>query len=145
MNNVELIGRLVADPVLRFIPGNSMAVANFTLAIDKGYSKEKKAELVSMGKPTADFIRIKVWSKQAENCSQYLSKGKLAAVQGSISTYRYTGNDNVVRYVTEVHANRVEFLEWGEKREHNKDDDFSFSYGNFEDFQAIEDDDDVPF
>jgi len=147
MNNVVLIGRLARDPELRFVPGSGMAVANFTMAIDKGLTREKKQEFESQGKPTADFIRIVVWGKQAENCSQYLAKGKLVAIQGSIQTSSYKSNTGETRYTTEVLANRVEFLEWGEKTPASggKNDDFSFGAGSFEDFQSIEDDDDVPF
>ena len=147
MNNVVLIGRLVRDPELRFVPGSGMAVANFTMAIDKGLTREKKQEFESQGKPTADFIRIVVWGKQAENCSQYLAKGKLVAIQGSIQTGSYKTTTGETKYTTEVLANRVEFLEWGEKAPASsaKNDDFSFGAGNFEEFQSIEDDDDVPF
>jgi single-strand DNA-binding protein len=146
MNSVVLIGRLVRDPELRFVPGSGMAVANFTMAIDKGLTREKKQEFESQGKPTADFVRIVVWGKQAENCSQYLAKGKLVAIQGSIQTGSYKTNTGETRYSTDVLANRVEFLEWGEKSQSSpKNDDFSFGSGNFEDFQSIEDDDDVPF
>lgn len=147
MNSVVLIGRLVRDPELRFVPGSGMAVANFTMAIDKGLTREKKQEFENQGKPTADFIRIVVWGKQAENCSQYLAKGKLVAIQGSIQTSSYKSNAGETRYTTEVLANRVEFLEWGEKSQSSgtKNDDFSFGAGSFEDFQSIEDDDDVPF
>lgn len=147
MNNVVLIGRLARDPELRFVPGSGMAVANFTMAIDKGLTREKKQEFESQGKPTADFIRIVVWGKQAENCSQYLAKGKLVAIQGSIQTGSYKSPAGETRYTTEVLANRVEFLEWGEKTPStaSKNDDFSFGAGSFEDFQSIEDDDDVPF
>ncbi len=84
MNSVVLIGRLVRDPELRFVPGSGMAVANFTMAIDKGLTREKKQEFESQGKPTADFVRIVVWGKQAENCSQYLAKGKLVALASII-------------------------------------------------------------
>ncbi|HAS73516.1 MAG TPA: single-stranded DNA-binding protein [Clostridiales bacterium UBA8960] len=147
MNSVVLIGRLVRDPELRFVPGSGMAVANFTMAIDKGLTREKKQEFENQGKPTADFIRIVVWGKQAENCSQYLAKGKLVAIQGSIQTSSYKSTAGETRYTTEVLANRVEFLEWGEKTPSSsaKNDDFSFGAGSFEDFQSIEDDDDVPF
>lgn len=146
MNNVVLIGRLARDPELRFVPGTGMAVANFTLAIDKGLTREKKQEFEAQGKPTADFIRIVVWGKQAENCSQYLAKGKLVAIQGSIQTSSYKATTGETRYKTEVLANRVEYLEWGEKKESGAaKDDFSFGAGSFEDFQTIEDDDDVPF
>ncbi len=147
MNSVVLIGRLARDPELRFVPGSGMAVANFTMAIDKGLTREKKQEFESQGKPTADFVRIVVWGKQAENCSQYLAKGKLVAIQGSIQTGSYKTPAGETRYTTEVLANRVEFLEWGEKTQSsaNRTDDFSFGGNQFEDFQSIEDDDDVPF
>ncbi|MDN5300333.1 MAG: single-strand DNA-binding protein [Clostridiales bacterium] len=147
MNSVVLIGRLARDPELRFVPGSGMAVANFTMAIDKGLTREKKQEFESQGRPTADFIRIVVWGKQAENCSQYLSKGKLVAIQGSIQTGSYKTQTGETRYTTEVLANRVEFLEWGERTStpNRSNDDFSFGSGGFDDYQAIEDDDDVPF
>lgn len=146
MNSVVLIGRLARDPELRFVPGSGMAVANFTMAVDKGLTREKKQEFESQGKPTADFIRIVVWGKQAENCSQYLSKGKLVAINGSIQSGSYKSQTGETRYTTEVLANRVEFLEWGDKKpSSNGNDDFSFGTSNFNDYQAIEDDDDVPF
>lgn len=147
MNSVVLIGRLARDPELRFVPGSGMAVANFTMAIDKGLTREKKAEFEKQGKPTADFIRIVVWGKQAENCSQYLAKGKLVAINGSIQTSSYKTNEGETRYTTEVLANRVEFLEWGDKVQHSNgsNDDFAFGSSGQDDFQSIEDDDDVPF
>ncbi len=146
MNSVVLIGRLARDPELRFVPGSGMAVANFTMAVDKGLTREKKQEFESQGRPTADFIRIVVWGKQAENCSQYLSKGKLVAIQGSIQTGSYKTQTGETRYTTEVLANRVEFLEWGDKNQSSKrKDDFSFGDDQFDDYQALEDDDDVPF
>jgi len=143
MNSVILIGRLARDPELRFVPGSGMAVANFTMAIDKGLTREKKQEFESQGRPTADFPRIVVWGKQAENCSQYLAKGKLAAVRGSIQTSSYKSTSGETRYTTEVLADRVEFLEFTEKQQ-GHDDNYAFE-PTFEDFQTIEDDDDVPF
>ncbi len=144
MNNVTLIGRAARDPELRFVPGSGMAVANITMAIDKGLSREKKQEYESQGKPTADFIRIVIWGKQAENASQYLEKGKLFAVLGSIQTSNYKTSTGETRYVTKVLANRVEFLEWANVKSDNGD--FSFEgQPSFADFQNIENDDDVPF
>lgn len=111
MNNVVLIGRLTKEPELKFLQ-TGMAVCNFTLAIDKNLSKEKRQEMESKGQPTADFINIVVWGKQAESCANYLDKGRLTAVQGRIQTRSYEANDGTRRYVTEVVANHVEFLEW---------------------------------
>jgi len=151
MNNVVLIGRLARDPELRFVPGSGMAVANFTMAIDKGLTREKKQEFERQGKPTADFIRIVVWGKQAENCGQYLEKGKLVGIQGSIQTSSFKQPNGEVRYTTEILASRVEFLEFGMKIDGKsvqfepEKNNFDFGARAFDDFQSIEDDDDVPF
>jgi len=156
MNNVVLIGRLVRDPELKFIPSSGTAVAKFTLAVDKELSKDMKADFESKGKPTADFIQITVFGKQAENCANYLKKGIMTSVSGRISTGSYTTKAGDKRYTTEVIANRVEFLEWGggssgnksssqksSSSQNNSEDDFA----NFEEDDIFEptDDDDIPF
>ncbi len=117
MNNVVLIGRLTKDPETRFISGSGMQVTQFTLAVNKDLSKDKKQQFESEGKPTADFIRIVAWGKQAENCSRYLSKGRRVAINGSISTSSYKDDNGETRYSTDVMARNVEFLE---KAESNK-------------------------
>ena len=118
-----MIGRLTKDPELKYLPGgNNTAIANFTLAVDRNLSKEKKQELESRNQPTADFIQIVVWGKQAENCSQYLSKGSQVAVQGRIETGSYEAKDGTRRYTTEVVAERVQFLDTKQKQ--NNQDDF---------------------
>lgn len=135
MNSVILIGRLVRDPELKVVPATGTSVVRFTLAIDKDLTREKKQEFTNSGKPTADFIRVVVWGKQADNCHNYLTKGKLVAVQGSIQTSSYRAQNGEMRYSTDVIANKVEFLEWGEKkpsRPSTRDDFDSFS-GEFED------------
>ncbi|MCQ4924908.1 single-stranded DNA-binding protein [Tissierella carlieri] len=121
MNNVVLIGRLTKDPELRYIPGSGTAIARFGLAVDKGLSKDKKQEFESKNQPTADFINIAVWGKSAENCANYLVKGRLVGIQGRISTNSYE-KDGVKRYTTEVVASNVEFLEWGEKSNNQSND-----------------------
>lgn len=120
-NVVVLIGRLTKDPSLRYIPGSGAAVSTFTLAVDKGLSKDKKQEMEAKNQPTADFIRIVVWGKSAENCANYLAKGRLVGVQGRINTGSYTKDDGTKVYTTDVVANQVEFLEWGDK---NNNDDY---------------------
>lgn len=146
MNNVALIGRLTRDPELRFIAGSGTPVTQFTLAVDKNLSKEKRQQFESQNKPTADFIRIVVWGKQAENCANHLEKGRRVAIQGSISVTSYKSNTGETRYNTDVVASYVEFLEFGEKGKHQGkpsitvfDDDFA------NDFRKIEDDEDIPF
>ena len=110
MNLTVLIGRLIQDPELRFLPGNGTAAATFTLAVDKGLSKDKKTEFQKNDKPTADFIRIKTWGKQAENCANYLAKGKKVSVQGSIETGSYEKDGRKV-YTTDINAQKVTFLD----------------------------------
>lgn len=101
MNSVELIGRLVRDPEVRYAGESQMAVATFTLAIDR----------MSKGERKADFPRIKVFGRQAENCEKYLHKGSLAGIAGSIQTGNYQNKNGETVYTTDVVANRVEFLD----------------------------------
>lgn len=115
MNNVILTGRLTRDPELRYIPGSGQAVTKFSLAVDKGLSRDKKQEMESQNKPTADFINIVVWGKQAENAANYLVKGRLVAIQGRLQSGSYEDKDGKRVYTTDVVASNVEFLEWGDK------------------------------
>lgn len=108
MNNVVLIGRLTRDPEVRYTP-EQMAVARFTLAIDRPVGKGKEKQ--------TDFPTVVVFGKQAENCEKYISKGRLVAVQGRIQTGSYTNKDGVKVYTTDVVANNVEFLDKGDRTE----------------------------
>lgn len=156
MNNVVLIGRLVRDPDLKFIPSTGAAVANFSIAVDKELSRAKRDEFRSQGKQTADFINIVVYNKPAENCANYLSKGKMCAVNGRIASRTYTANNGEKKYITEVVANRVEFLDWSEKGQGNNSmgaknnaPKESNPFENFSDdendiFQPV-DDEEIPF
>lgn len=107
MNSIILIGRLTKDPELRYTP-NGKAVCSFTLAVDRPYSGDKKE---------ADFINIVVWNKVGENCAQYLKKGRKAAVQGRLQIRSYEDDKGYKKYITEVVANSVEFLEFGNKQQ----------------------------
>ncbi|NBI08089.1 single-stranded DNA-binding protein [Senegalia massiliensis] len=138
MNKVILIGRLTKDPELRFLPGNGTAVSTFTLAVDKNLSKDKKQELEMQNKPTADFLRTVVWGKQAENCANYLAKGRLVAVEGRIETRSYENAEGERIYITEVVAERVQFLEFGDKKETSSDSDINKGF-------VPVDDEDIPF
>ena len=99
LNRTMLIGRLTKDPELRYT-NSGTPVCSFTLAVDSGFGDNKRT----------DFINIVVWSKQGENCSEYLAKGKLAAVEGRLQIRNYDDKDGNKRYVTEVVADNVRFL-----------------------------------
>lgn len=102
MNNVVLIGRLTRDPELRYTPSSQMAVAHFTLAVDRPVQNGQERQ--------ADFIRITVFGKQAETADRYLFKGSQVAVNGRIQTGQYKDRNGQTVYTTDVIANRVEFL-----------------------------------
>ncbi len=109
MNKVVLIGRLTKDPELRFTPNNGTAVTTFTLAVDRRFPGPN-------GQKEADFIPVVVWGKQAESTANYMNKGKLMAVSGRIQTRSYDSKDGSKRFVTEVIADEVKFLEWGQNK-----------------------------
>ena len=103
LNRIVLIGRLTKDPELKYTPSGK-AVATFTLAVDR-------ARLNQQGEKEADFISIVVWQKQAENCANYIGKGSLVAVDGRLQIRTYDAKDGQRRWVTEVIAETVRFLD----------------------------------
>lgn len=107
MNSVVLIGRLTRDPEVRYTAGTQMAVCTFTVAIDRPVRAGAEKQ--------TDFPRVTVFGKQAENCERFLAKGRLVGVQGRIQTGSYTNKDGQTVYTTDVVADRVEFLEWGDR------------------------------
>ena len=102
MNRVELVGRLTRDPELRTV-SSGISVASFSIAVNRPFSPQG-------GEREADFINCRVWRNQAENLAKYCHKGDLIGVEGSIRTSSYDGQDGNRRYVTEVQADRIEFL-----------------------------------
>lgn len=104
MNKVTLIGRWTKDLELRFAPTSGTAVATGNLAVDRRYKKDGQAE--------ADFIQVVIWGKIAESASQYTGKGKLCAISGRLQTRSYDGKDGNKRFITEVIAEEVKFLQW---------------------------------
>lgn len=108
MNRVCLIGRLTKSPELRYTTGGT-ATTTFTLACDRPFSNN--------GQKEADFIPIVTWKQTAEACANYLSKGKLVAVEGRIQVRNYENNEKKRVYVTEVIADNVRFLERNQTEE----------------------------
>ena len=112
MNLFIGIGRLTADPELKYLPGNGTAVCNFTLAINRKFKKEE-----------TDFISCQAWSKTAELIANYLTKGSQCAIEGRIQVRNYVNQEGKKVYVTEVIVDQVEFLGGkGQKKESNTDD-----------------------
>lgn len=104
LNKVILVGNLTRDPELRYTP-SGFPVSRFSIAINRVYttnSGEKKEEV--------DFIPIVVWGKQAENCNQYLNKGRLVLIDGRLQQRSWETQEGEKRHTIEVIAQRVQFL-----------------------------------
>ena len=144
-NRVILIGRLTQDPELKYTQ-NGTAVTRFTLAVDRRFNREE-----------TDFINIVIWRGLAENCAKYLGKGRLAAIEGRLQVRSYEGQDGQRRWVTEVVADDVRFLDRGNATEggappvsRNRNDDEWANLGREVSLEDIDianpgADDDIPF
>lgn len=104
MNKVILIGRLTKDPQTRSTQ-SGIQVTTFTLAVDRRHVKKDS------GQPTADFIPIVTWRKLAEICANNLMKGRRVGIYGQMQVRTYDAKDGSKRYITEVLADEVEFLD----------------------------------
>ncbi|MBQ6614620.1 MAG: single-stranded DNA-binding protein [Clostridia bacterium] len=149
LNKVILIGNLTADPELKQTP-TGISVVTFTVAINRRYQSKNANE----GQQTADFVSIVAWRQTAEFVSRYFKKGKPILVCGALQSRSYTDSQGNKRYVTEVVADEVGFVE-------NKSDSTSGasqytpdayaapSYSNTDatapKFEAVSDEDDLPF
>ena len=103
MNKVVLMGRLTRDPDVRYTQTGKV-VTQFTLAVDRPFANQE-------GQREADFIAIVVWGKIAELCGNSLTKGQRALVDGRLQIRSYDAKDGTKRWVTEIIANSVEFIE----------------------------------
>lgn len=104
LNKAMLIGRLGRDPEVRYTKSGD-AVANFTLATDETY-KDKQGNR----QERTEWHNINAWGKLADFAQNYLKKGRLVYVEGSIQTRDWTDKDNVKHYKTEIRANTIRFV-----------------------------------
>ncbi len=104
VNKVILIGRLGADPEVRYTP-SGMAVANFRIATSENWNDKQGQK-----QERTEWHRIVVWGKLAELCGQYLGKGRQIYVEGRLQTRQWDDRDGNKRFTTEIQANQVTFL-----------------------------------
>lgn len=139
MNKVVLIGRLTADPELRYTQSDK-AYTRFTLAVNRGFKNES-------GETDADFISCVAWDKRAETICNYVRKGNRMGIAGRIQTGSYDKEDGSRGYLTDVIVSELEFLENKPKDERpapeypEQDDD---PFADFGDSVQVTDDD-LPF
>lgn len=131
MNKIILIGRLVADPELRYAAASGTAVTSFVLAVNRRYAKDSQQQ--------ADFIKCVCFGKVAENVSKYLAKGSQCAVDGELNIDIVEKNGER-SYYTKVNAGSVEFL--SKKQGTTESEEAADPMER--DFPGVEDDD-VPF
>ena len=138
LNKAIIVGRMTADPELRNTQ-SGISVTSFNVAVNRPYQKDKEQE--------ADFISVTAWRGTAEFVSKYFKKGSAICVVGSIQTRHYTTDDGKKRYITEVVADEVKFVE--SRAGDNNTASFSntASFGNASDdgFIEMDDDENLPF
>lgn len=113
MNSVNLVGRIATDIELRYSKGGR-AVCYFVLAVDKPYRAQYDDD-------DTVFPRVVMFGPLADNVAKYKRKGDLIAVSGWLSTRSYETEDGETRYVTEVVAEDVKFLDWRERDDEDDD------------------------
>lgn len=129
LNKVFLIGNLTRDPELRYIPSGT-AVAKFGLAVNRTYTTQEGER-----KEEPCFVDIVTWGKTAENCANYLSKGRLVFVEGRLQFSSWETPDGQKRNKLDVVAQRVQFL-GGPRAE---------DVTELEEVEEMETDNDIPF
>lgn len=129
MNSVILIGRTTREPELKILATNGTAVANFNIAVDREFQVKGKDKMT-------DFFNIVIFGKTAEYAANYLKKGKLCAVKGSIQNRTYDTKEGEKRYITEIVADRLQILEWEKEQNNAKENNYT---------EAQIDDEDLPF
>jgi single-strand DNA-binding protein len=103
LNRVILIGRVATDPEMKYTP-SGVAVVNFRIAVDRPVASSK-------GERETDFINIVAWRQNAEFAANYLNKGRLIAVDGSLRIRQWTTQDGQKRTSAEVNADRLTGLD----------------------------------
>ena len=143
INNVVLMGRLVATPELRST-GTGVSVASFTIAVERSFAKAGEQR-------QADFIDCVAWRQTAEFITRYFQKGSMIAVTGNIQTRNYEDKNGNKRKAVEVVVDNASFC--GSKAETGSTGGYtapaapapSFAYASESDFEEITEDDDLPF
>ena len=137
-NLVVLTGRLTADPELKTTP-SGVSVTSFSIAVNRNYKQGEEQK--------TDFINIVAWRSTAEFICRYFKKGTLIGIEGSIQTRKYQDNNGNNRYVFEVVANNVQFVESKREQNNNQPDPLVglAETLNNADFTEVDPDDDLPF
>ena len=134
MNKVILMGRLTADPELRYTTGTNIPVCRFRLAVERPFQKQGEER-------QADFFNIVAWRNTAEFISKYFRKGVRVLVEGSLRNNDYQDSNGIKHYSVEVQVERVYFADGkvGQAQEVSQPEP------EMDGFEPLDSDDDLPF
>ena len=135
MNKILMLGRLVRDVELRFVPNSGTAVAKFTIAVNRDFKKQ--------GEPDADFFNCVCFGKIAENTAKYVNKGCRVLVEGNLKTGSYENKEGQKIYTTDIICNKVEFVDF--MKEEAKTPTQENTQNDFNGFAEVDDSSDIPF
>lgn len=105
LNRVQLIGNLGKDPETRFTP-TGKKLSHFPVAVSRSWRTSEGEE-----KEATDWFNVEAWGRLGEVCQQYLSKGRLVYIEGSLRTDRWTDDKSETRYFTKVMARNMQMLD----------------------------------
>jgi len=105
VNRIIIIGNLGSDPEMRFTP-NGRPVTSFSVATNRRYTTSEGER-----REETEWFTVVTWARLAEQCNQYLTKGRLVYVEGRLRTHTWEGQDGQKRYRNEIIADRVSFLD----------------------------------
>ena len=139
INNVTLLGRITHDLEVKNTP-SGVAVLAFTVAVDRGYTKQGEER-------QADFIRCVAWKQRAVFIEKYFKKGSMIAIEGKLQTRTYDDKNNVKHFITEVIVSNISFT--GERNnddaKSNDSKDYREEIGDIDDFEVVITDEGTPF
>ena len=145
LNVVAIMGRLVADPELKITPAG-ISVCTFRIACDRNFVQQGQQR-------QADFIDVVAWRHNADFLCKYFAKGSMVAVQGRLQTWQYQDRNGSNRTAVEVVADSLSFAGSNKKPggqaveppSNSPETTSAYSQGSAEDFEVIDDNDDLPF
>jgi single-strand DNA-binding protein len=135
MNKVILLGRLTADPELRYTTGTNIPVCRFRLAVDRPYTKQGEEK-------KTDFISCVAFGRLAENLEKYIRKGRRIVIEGRIQVDSYDRDDRSKGYSTSVIVERFHFAD---SKPGEQAQEVSQPEPEMDGFEPLDSDDDLPF
>lgn len=137
MNDLSIMGRLVATPELKKTQ-SGVSVAQMKIACERSYAKPGEQRVT-------DFFEVTAWRQTAEFACKYFQKGQLIAVSGSIQNEKWEDKNGNKRVTTKIIAERLHFAESSRAAPKHEQDNGGPDIDPADDFQTIDESEDLPF